>query len=95
MVYWVGELVASAHFPVRKIKLPKSELYARVFSRISLGDRVMKKHPKGFITPKDTPATRKRRLQQRLQELSDKSEQEIAAIMKSVEKVKSALRPKQ
>jgi len=55
----------------------------------------MKKHPKGFTTPKDTPATRKRRLQQRLQELSDKSEQEIAAIMKSVEKVKSALRPKQ
>jgi hypothetical protein len=42
--------------------------------------------------PKDTPATRKRRLQLRLQELSDKSDQEFAALMKSVEKIKSAFR---
>ncbi|MEJ0072880.1 MAG: hypothetical protein WDN27_02210 [Candidatus Saccharibacteria bacterium] len=42
---------------------------------------------------KDTPATRKRRLQQRLQELSAKSEKELGILMKSVEKVKSSLRP--
>jgi diadenosine tetraphosphate (Ap4A) HIT family hydrolase len=52
----------------------------------------MKKKQKPFTPPKETPATRKRRLQQRLQELSDRSEQELAALMKSVEKVKSAFR---
>lgn len=43
-------------------------------------------------TPVDTPATRKERLQQRLKELSDHSEQELAALMRTVEKAKSALR---
>lgn len=52
----------------------------------------MKKKQKPFTPPRETPATRKRRLQQRLQELSDRSEQELAALMKSVEKVKSAFR---
>jgi predicted house-cleaning noncanonical NTP pyrophosphatase (MazG superfamily) len=52
----------------------------------------MKSNQRKIPQPKDTPATRKRRLQQRLQELSDKSEQELAALMKSVEKVKSAFR---
>lgn len=53
----------------------------------------MKSNQKKNPTPKDTPATRKRRLQQRLKELSDKSDQELAALMKSVEKVKSVFRP--
>jgi predicted house-cleaning noncanonical NTP pyrophosphatase (MazG superfamily) len=52
----------------------------------------MKSNQRKTPEPRDTPATRKRRLQQRLQELSDKSEQELAALMKSVEKVKSAFR---
>ncbi|HSX30352.1 MAG TPA: hypothetical protein VLE99_00340 [Candidatus Saccharimonadales bacterium] len=51
-----------------------------------------KQHP---VTPaKDTPAIRKRRLQQRLQEISEKSERELAALMKSINKVKSSFRPK-
>lgn len=49
----------------------------------------MKSNQPGYIQPRDTPATRKRRLQQRLQEISDKSEKELAALMKSLERVKS------
>jgi hypothetical protein len=52
----------------------------------------VKKHRKNFQPPKDTPATRKQRLQQRLQEISDKSEQELAALLKSVNKVKATFR---
>lgn len=52
----------------------------------------MKKKQQSFTTPRDTPATRKRRLQQRLQEISDKSEQELLGLMKSLDKVKSAFR---
>jgi hypothetical protein len=55
----------------------------------------MKSNRKNSQTPRDTPATRKQRLQQRLQEISDKSEQELAAIKKSVDKVKAAFKPKQ
>jgi hypothetical protein len=54
----------------------------------------MKSNRKNFPSPKDTPATRKRRLQQRLKEISEKSEQELAAIKKSVDKVKAAFKPK-
>ena len=53
----------------------------------------MKKNPKRLISVHDDPATRKRRLQQRLQELNDKTERELDDLMKSVEKVKSTLRP--
>jgi hypothetical protein len=52
----------------------------------------MKRKQQPTPPPRDTPATRKRRLQQRLQEISDKSEQELSAIMKSIEKVKSTFR---
>jgi hypothetical protein len=52
----------------------------------------MKRNQQANPTPKDTPATRKRRLQQRLRELSDRSEQEMTSIMKSVEKLKSTFR---
>jgi hypothetical protein len=52
----------------------------------------MKKHQQPFVTAQDTPATRKRRLQQRLQEISDKSEQELVLLMKSIDKVKTAFR---
>jgi len=52
----------------------------------------MKRNQHASPKPKDTPATRKRRLQQRLHELSDRSEQEMAAIMKSIEKLKSTFR---
>jgi len=55
-------------------------------------EHAMKKNQQPFLTPKDTPATRKRRLQQRLQEISDKSEQELMSLMKSLDKVKSAFR---
>jgi len=44
--------------------------------------------------PKDTPATRKRRLQQRLREMNDRNEKELSALMKSVERLKSTLRSK-
>lgn len=54
----------------------------------------MKKNQQPFIPPRDTPATRKRRLQQRLQEISDKSEQELNALIQSIDKVKDAFRPK-
>ena len=53
----------------------------------------MKSNQQKLPNPKDTPSTRKRRLQQRLQELSDRSEQELAAILKTVEKVKANFRP--
>jgi len=52
----------------------------------------MKRNQQPLHLPKDTPATRKRRLQQRLQEISDKSEKELRAITKSLEKVKSTFR---
>jgi hypothetical protein len=52
----------------------------------------MKRNQQANPKPKDTPATRKRRLQQRLRELSDRSEQEMANIVKSVEKLKSTFR---
>ena len=51
----------------------------------------MKKNQQPSDPHKDTPATRKRRLQKRLDELSNKSEQELAALMRSVEKVKKTL----
>lgn len=51
----------------------------------------MNKNNKPVRPAHDTPATRKKRLQQRLKEISDKSEQELAALMKSVEKVKTSL----
>jgi hypothetical protein len=54
----------------------------------------LKRKQKPLQTVKDTPATRKQRLQQRLQEISDKSEQEIAALIKSVDKVKATFKPK-
>lgn len=44
--------------------------------------------------PKDTPATRKKRLQQRLRELNERNEREMSALMKSVERLKSAFRSK-
>jgi len=52
----------------------------------------MKSNQKKTPQPKDTPATRKKRLQQRLQELSTRSDQELSALMKTVEKVKSTFR---
>ncbi len=52
----------------------------------------MQKRRKIPNPPHDTPATRKLRLQQRLQELSEKGEQELAALMQSVEKARSTLR---
>jgi hypothetical protein len=54
----------------------------------------MKSNQKNFPPPKDTPATRKQRLQQRLKEISEKSDREIAALIKSVNKVKASFRPK-
>ncbi len=54
----------------------------------------MKRKQRRLPSPKDTPATRKQRLQQRLQEISDKGEREIAAIVKSVNKVKTSLKSK-
>jgi len=54
----------------------------------------LKSHQKNFRTPKDTPATRKQRLQQRLQEINTKGEQEIAALIKSVNKVKATFKSK-
>jgi hypothetical protein len=54
----------------------------------------VKANKKNFPPPKDTPATRKQRLQQRLQEISEKSEQELAALVKSVNKVKATFKPK-
>ena len=52
----------------------------------------MKRNQRGTIPPRDTPATRKRRLQERLQEISDKSELELNTLIKSLEKVKTAFR---
>lgn len=52
----------------------------------------MKRNQKRVPTPRDTPATRKKRLQERLQEISDKSEQELATLMKSIEKLKGNLK---
>lgn len=52
----------------------------------------MKRNEQANAKPKDTPVTRKRRLQQRLRELSDRSDQEMANVMKSIEKLKSAFR---
>jgi len=54
----------------------------------------MKRNQPSFREPEDTPATRKQRLQQRLQEISDKSEKELRAISKSLEKVRTSFRPK-
>jgi hypothetical protein len=54
----------------------------------------VKSNQRKFQSPKDTPATRKQRLQQRLQEISEKSEQELAALLKSVSKVKATFKPK-
>lgn len=54
----------------------------------------MKRNQQKLPSPKDTPATRKLRLQQRLQEISDKGEQELAALLKSVGKVKSGIKKK-
>ncbi len=50
--------------------------------------------PNKQSTPKDTPATRRRRLQQRLKEMSAQNEREMSALMKSVERIKSTFRSK-
>ncbi len=52
----------------------------------------MKQNRHPLTSVHDTPATRKYRLQQRLQEISARSEQELAALLKAVEKVKSSIR---
>jgi hypothetical protein len=54
----------------------------------------VKKNAKPSGVPRDTPATRKHRLQQRLKELSDQSDQELTALMQSLEKVKESLKLK-
>lgn len=54
----------------------------------------MKRNQKTFIRPKDTPATRKKRLQERLLEITQRSEKELAAIMQSIDKLKSSIGPK-
>ncbi|HSX42945.1 MAG TPA: hypothetical protein VLF59_02565 [Candidatus Saccharimonadales bacterium] len=54
----------------------------------------MKRNQKNFHQPQDTPATRKQRLQQRMQELSDKSDREIASLMRTVDRIKTSFRPK-
>jgi hypothetical protein len=54
----------------------------------------MKKKQHPFTSPRDTPATRKRRLQERLQELSDKSERELTALIQSLDKVKASFKKK-
>jgi|GEM_PF-1949785 len=59
-----------------------------------VGKLDMKKHHKPLMPPRDTPATRKRRLQERLQELSDKSEKELNALIQSIDKVKASLKSK-
>lgn len=53
----------------------------------------MKRNQPSFSAPDDTPATRKKRLQQRLAEISDRSEKELRAISKSLEKVRTSFRP--
>jgi len=50
----------------------------------------MKRDRLVFPPIRDTPATRRRRLQRRLQEINAQTEREIAALTKSVEKIKSA-----
>lgn len=50
--------------------------------------------PKKLSIPKDTPATRKKRLQQRLKEMSAQNEREMSALMKSVDRIKSTFRSK-
>jgi hypothetical protein len=53
----------------------------------------MKRNQKNLPPPADTPSTRKRRLNKRLQEISARSEQELTALKKSLEKVKTAFKP--
>jgi hypothetical protein len=52
------------------------------------------KQKREFNTPNDTPATRKKRLQQRLREINDQNDREMSALMKSIERVKSAFHSK-
>lgn len=52
----------------------------------------MKRNQKRAPAPRDNPATRKKRLQERLQEISNKSEQELTTLMKSIEKLKDTLK---
>jgi len=52
----------------------------------------MKNHQRNISPPHDTPATRKRRLQARLQEITEKSEQEMATLMKSLDKVRASFK---
>lgn len=52
----------------------------------------MKSKQPNIPQPRDTPPTRKRRLQQRLNELTDSSEKELAALMNTINKVKTAFR---
>ena len=49
----------------------------------------MKRNQPSFSAPDDSPATRKKRLQQRLAEISDRSEKELRAITKSLDKVRT------
>jgi hypothetical protein len=42
--------------------------------------------------PRDTPATRKHRLQQRLQELDAQNEREMNALARSIERIKATFR---
>lgn len=52
----------------------------------------MKRKQHNEIEPKDTPSTRKRRMQSRLKELSERSDRELAILMTSIEKMKANLR---
>ena len=54
----------------------------------------MKHNSQPNRTPKDAPAARKRRLQQRLREISERNDREMNALMRSVERIKSTFRGK-
>lgn len=54
----------------------------------------MKHIPPPRNDPKDSPAARKRRLKQRLREMSERNDREMSALMKSIERVKATFRPK-
>lgn len=54
----------------------------------------MKRNQQSHPPEADTPATRKRRLQKRLQEISDMGEKELAGIKKSIDQIKQSFKPK-
>jgi len=53
----------------------------------------MKKKPKS-ATPKDTPATRNKRLQQRLREINAQNDREMNALTKSIGRIRATFRSK-